>query len=202
MNLRKNIAVFIFAPSGGGKGHIKKYIQSHFRNYFYIPCEVTTRDRRGEDEFDRIFYTPEEFASGLKEGKIICPSKPYSDAGPSYGYIKQNMEKDLPILGEIEEENYENFKKIYGDKMYVFAIRWDMGQYKANILSRGHMSEFDLDQRLINAKQIHNDIDKMLKKGQIYKLYNVNIHYEYGIDVSDKEVFQAIVSEINKLMIP
>jgi guanylate kinase len=197
--MRQNIAVFLFGASGCGKGYIKKYIQKSLNNYFYIPCEVTTRLPRQGDEFDRLIYSKEKFDTELKSGKIIHPIKPFGESGPVYGFIKERMERDLPILGEIDEENYNQFKAIYNNKMYIFAIRWNMDQYRANILSRGEMSKADLEARMVNARKIHNDIDKMWKKGQIYKIYNINSQYNEGINISDKDIFEAIVNDISKI---
>jgi guanylate kinase len=200
--VRKNIAIFLFGASGAGKTTIKKAIQEHFINFFYIPREVTTRPKRPDDEFDRINYSQNDFDTGVKNGSIICPIKIFGDDGPSYGFIKADMEKDIPILEEVEDECFDDLLRMYGEKMYVFAIRWEMNQYRLNMLSRGSRSESNLRARLVHARDIHKHIPSRWKKRHIYKLYNVNSHFIDGTDLTDKEIIPTILSDIEQLINP
>ena len=164
--------ILLMGPSGSGKGTLLSYAREHFPEIIFPTSWTTRTPRSGEEEGTAgsgpgwsgpgrsgkkyHFATEEEFAAQVERGDFLEWAR---YGGHSYGTPKQEINEALaigkPVLQELEMQGVvqimERLPREQIILVFVDAGSWE--ELKRRILSRGTMSEEDIEHRRVRYEE-------------------------------------------------
>jgi len=147
------LMIVLSAPSGAGKGAIRRRLQERLPHLRYA-VSVTTRPMRpGEiDGINYHFVTPEEFHARVEAGYFVEWAKVY---GNYYGTPREPMETWLreghDVICEKDVQGALKLMDIYPEAVYIFTMPPSLEELRRRIERRGTESPEARAQRLASA---------------------------------------------------
>lgn len=143
----------ISAPSGAGKGTIRRCLMNEWSGLSFCPSVTTRKPRKGEIEGqDYFFVSLEEFQKLVQEGKLIEWACVY---GNMYGTLREPLEAELSkgrvVLVEKDVQGVVTLRKVYPNGVYVFVVPPSREELERRARSRGTETQEELDRRLGNV---------------------------------------------------
>lgn len=141
----------ISGPSCSGKGYLRRLILES--RDLRVPVSYTTRPQR-KNETDGIeyhFVSKEIFEEMIKNGEFLEYAEHPIGSGNYYGTSYKEMEKDGPILLELNIEGAKAIKQKYGNEATLIFIKVDEEVLKRRIYGLGDRNH--VEERLETAKQ-------------------------------------------------
>ena len=169
---QKGILFVLSGPSGVGKGTVRKSLFEKDTNLKYSISMTTRAMRQGEEEgVDYFFRSKEEFETMIEEGRML----EYAQyVGNYYGtpkqYVEEMIELGHDVFLEIEVQGALQVKENYPQGVFIFLIPPSLEELKNRIIDRGTETEDLILNRLTEAK---NEIEMMDKYD--YVVVNDNI---------------------------
>lgn len=173
-------------PSGVGKGTVRKALFERDTNLKYSISMTTRAMRQGEEEgVDYFFRTKDEFENMIENGRML----EYAQyVGNYYGtpkqYVEEMIELGHDVFLEIEVQGALQVKENYPQGVFIFLIPPSLEELKNRIIDRGTETEDLILNRLTEAK---NEIEMMDK----YDYVVVNDNVEEAVS----RVQSIVVSE-------
>ena len=159
---QKGILFVLSGPSGVGKGTVRKALFQRDTNLKYSISMTTRKMRAGEQEgVDYFFRTKEEFERMIEEGRML----EYAEyVGNYYGtpkqYVEEMIELGHDVFLEIEVQGALQVKENYPQGVFIFLIPPSLEELKNRIIERGTETEDLIMNRLTEAR---NEIEMMDK---------------------------------------
>ncbi|GAA0299156.1 guanylate kinase [Gracilibacillus halotolerans] len=169
---QKGILFVLSGPSGVGKGTVRKSLFEKDTNLKYSISMTTRAMRQGEEEgVDYFFRSKDEFETMIEEGRML----EYAQyVGNYYGtpkqYVEEMIELGHDVFLEIEVQGALQVKENYPQGVFIFLIPPSLEELKNRIIDRGTETEDLILNRLTEAK---NEIEMMDKYD--YVVVNDNI---------------------------
>lgn len=183
---QKGILFVLSGPSGVGKGTVRKALFERDTNLKYSISMTTRAMRQGEEEgVDYFFRTKDEFENMIENGRML----EYAQyVGNYYGtpkqYVEEMIELGHDVFLEIEVQGALQVKENYPQGVFIFLIPPSLEELKNRIIDRGTETEDLILNRLTEAK---NEIEMMDK----YDYVVVNDNVEEAVS----RVQSIVVSE-------
>ncbi len=146
----EGLLVVISAPSGAGKGTIRRALINDHPEIAFCPSVTTRRARPGEiDGVDYHFVGVDEFRSMVDAGLFAEWACVY---GNFYGTPKETLDnllaRGLTVLVEKDVQGAVALREIYPDGLYVFVMPPSFEELKRRMEQRGTETQADLNKRL------------------------------------------------------
>lgn len=156
----RGILFIITAPSGCGKGTLRKALLADNAGVRFCPS-VTTRARRpGEtDGVDYFFVSREEFTRMKDGGELAEWAEVY---GNMYGTPAKSIEETLStgfdVILEKDVQGAKTLREVYPRGVFVFILPPSMDELRRRIGCRGTESDRDQEIRLMSAEKEMADL--------------------------------------------
>ncbi|HHV79808.1 MAG TPA: guanylate kinase [Firmicutes bacterium] len=147
------LLVVISAPSGTGKGSLRRSLMSEWSGLSFCPSVTTRRPRQGEIEGEDYFFVSEaEFSHMVSEGKLIEWACVY---GHYYGTpgepIESGLEAGRVLLVEKDVQGAVSLRKTFPNGVFVFILPPTREELERRVRSRGTETKEELERRLGNV---------------------------------------------------
>jgi len=169
---RKGLVVVISAPSGTGKGTLLAALKNVAQNMKYSISVTTRIPRAGEvDGRDYFFTTHENFQKMIDDNMLLEWD---SFVGNYYGtpreYIENCVNEGYDVYLDITVKGALQIKQNYNDCVLIFMLPPSFNELQRRITSRGTETQEVIKQRLEQAKE---EIDYLNKYD--YVIINDNV---------------------------
>ncbi|MGB9866759.1 MAG: guanylate kinase [Bacillota bacterium] len=147
------LLVVISAPSGAGKGTIRKCLMNEWSGLSFCPSVTTRKPRKGEVQGeDYYFVSLEEFEDLVRRGQLVEWACVY---GNMYGTPRRPLEEELQrgrvVLVEKDVQGAATLRKVYPNGVYVFVVPPNREELERRMRSRGTETQEELCTRLGNV---------------------------------------------------
>ncbi len=151
---RRGMVVVISAPSGAGKGALRRALLARDRGIRFCPSVTTRACRPGErDGEDYQFVTASDFDALVARGELIEWALVF---GCSYGTPRLAIEHltaaGLDVLLEKDVQGAVALRRVYPDGVFVFVVPPSLAELARRIRSRGTESGSDMELRLARVE--------------------------------------------------
>lgn len=153
--MRRGMLFVITAPSGCGKGTLRKAAAAEDPMIKFCPSVTTRAPRPGEvNGVDYIFITREEFVNIDKMGELAESADVY---GNFYGTPRREIEKTLEagfdVIIEKDVQGARALRRCFPDAIFVFILPPSMGELKRRMEARGTESPEQIKKRFDSARR-------------------------------------------------
>lgn len=153
--MKPGLLFVITAPSGCGKGTLRKALQAERPEIKFCPS-VTTRPPRPDevDGVDYIFVTVEEFMKRKQRNEFVEWAEVY---GNYYGTPREDLEQALEqgyvVLLEKDVQGARTLRQAYPDGIFIFILPPSLEELERRITARGTESDAERRIRLDSARR-------------------------------------------------
>lgn len=157
---QRGILFVITAPSGCGKGTLRRALLGKVGGMRFCPSLTTRRPRPEEvDGRDYIFVSREEFRSKIERSELAEWAEVY---GNLYGTPREPIEKALDegvdVIIEKDVQGARTLKNVYPDGIYIFILPPSFEELKRRIQCRGTETPREMEIRLESARKEMADL--------------------------------------------
>ncbi len=150
----------ITAPSGCGKGTLRRNLQASDASLVFCPSVTTRPPRPGEtDGVDYFFLSREAFESMRDRQELVEWASVY---GNFYGTPRKPVEDALSrgadVILEKDVQGARTLRALYPEGVFVFVLPPSMDELRRRILGRGTESDLDRRVRLDSAELEMSDL--------------------------------------------
>ncbi len=136
----------ITGPSGVGKGTLIRLLRERFPELELSVSATTRAPRPGEqDGVDYWFLAADEFERRVQAGEFVEHAE-YS--GNRYGTLRSELEKDAPVLLEIEVQGARQVRETMPDAVQIFIRPPSDDALKDRLVGRGTDTHEEVQARL------------------------------------------------------
>jgi len=152
--MKKGKIFVITAPSGCGKGTLRRALLKEAPSIQFCPSLTTRAPRPGEvDGVDYIFVSREDFLRKRDRGELIEWAEVY---GNLYGTPKKDIEMALSqgrdVILEKDVQGARTLRKVFPEGIFIFILPPSFDELKRRMEARGTESEEDKRVRLESAR--------------------------------------------------
>lgn len=146
--MEKGLLFVITAPSGCGKGTLRRALLAELPDIKFCPS-ITTRPRRPSevDGVDYIFVSMDEFIERKRSNQLCEWAQVY---GNYYGTPKEELEHSLEqgsdVLVEKDVQGARTLRQVYPEGIFIFILPPSFEELERRIRTRG--TENDREQRI------------------------------------------------------
>lgn len=192
--------IALCGPSGVGKGFTKQKILGSMPNpeFFAEPIVVTTRGARHDDgPSRRAGLTDKDFSRLVARGAIVLEHRPFrADNTPWYGFDKDSLRTDRPLLTETHSSILEEFRRQLADRrVLIIGLIATRETLQTNIHKRQPDTP-DIDIRLSLGALEGQEIRAAYEKGVIDDLVLCDIDKR---DESQRSVVDTVQNYLGGL---
>ncbi|MBP8613516.1 MAG: guanylate kinase [Firmicutes bacterium] len=153
--MKKGLLFVITAPSGCGKGTLRRALLSEHSEIKFCPSITTRQPRPGEvDGVDYTFVSMPEFFRRRENDEFVEWAEVY---GNYYATPRQDVEKAIAegslIILEKDVQGARTLRKVYPDGIFIFILPPSMEELKRRIESRGTEEESEMAMRFDSARR-------------------------------------------------
>jgi guanylate kinase len=150
----------ITAPSGCGKGTLRRNLQASDSSLVFCPSVTTRPPRPGEtDGVDYFFLSREEFESMRDRQELVEWASVY---GNFYGTPRKPVDDALlrgaDVILEKDVQGVRTLRDLYPEGVFVFVLPPSMDELRRRILGRGTETDADRRRRLESAELEMSDL--------------------------------------------
>lgn len=157
----KGLLIVISGPSGAGKGTVvSKLIQD---DAYSLSISATTRAPREyeQDSVHYFFKTKQEFNNMINNNELLEYAEFCNNFyGTPLKYVKEQLEKGINVILEIEVQGALQIKKIYDEAIFIFLIPQNIKDLRSRLSNRNSEIDEVINKRIETAKEeikfIHN----------------------------------------------
>jgi guanylate kinase len=149
--------VLLVAPTSTGRNTVIKQLVEHL-NYYFVVSDTTrepqVRDGKLEENGVQYFFrTEEQVLADLEKGEFLEAALIHEQqvSGISVRELEKAKSLNQVAITDIEVIGADNILKVNPDVRAVFLLPPSFEVWQNRILSRGHMSNFELKNRLTSA---------------------------------------------------
>lgn len=146
--MEKGLLFVITAPSGCGKGTLRRALLAELPDIKFCPS-ITTRPRRPSevDGVDYIFVSMDEFIERKRSNQLCEWAQVY---GNYYGTPKEELEHSVEqgsdVLVEKDVQGARTLRQVYPEGIFIFILPPSFEELERRIRTRG--TENDREQRI------------------------------------------------------
>ncbi len=145
----------ITAPSGCGKGTLRRTLLVEFPDIQFCPSVTTRKPRPGEvDGVDYTFLTEKQFENRKRNCQLAEWAKVY---GNYYGTPKEDIERALGqgniVLIEKDVQGARALRQIYPEGIFIFVLPPSLRELERRIRTRGTEDREEQRLRLNSARK-------------------------------------------------
>jgi len=146
----KGLLVVLSAPSGAGKGTLRRALTGGHPEIRFCPSVTTRKPRPGEvDGVDYYFVDLVEFQRMIDRGDLVEWANVY---GNMYGTPREPMETWLgqgyTAIVEKDVQGARSLREVYPDAVYVFVMPPSFEELKRRVQARGTETPCEIQRRL------------------------------------------------------
>jgi len=161
---KKGIFFILSAPSGSGKTTLCKRAVEEIEGLKHSVSYTTRMPRpRERDKIDYYFISEKEFQKKIKKGEFIEWAKVHNNYyGTSIKIIKENIDKGIDLILDIDVQGAEQLKKQLKDRdaIFIFILPPSLGTLRTRLKERASDSEGEILKRMIDADKELSFYDK------------------------------------------
>lgn len=151
---RRGLLVVISAPSGTGKGVLRRQLLREMPDLRFCVSVTSRPPRPGEQEgVDYYFVSPEEFQRRIQEEVFVEWAKVYGNYYGTPGLeIGEALERGEDVLLEKDVQGGRELRKKFPDGIFIFILPPRLESLEERLKGRGTESQGDLQRRLTAVK--------------------------------------------------
>lgn len=161
---KKGIFFILSAPSGSGKTTLCKRAVEEIKGLKHSVSYTTRMPRpRERDKIDYYFISEKEFQKKIKRGEFIEWAKVHNSYyGTSIKIIKENIDKGIDLILDIDIQGAEQLRKQLKDRdaIFIFILPPSLGILRRRLKERASDSEREILKRMIDADKELSFYDK------------------------------------------
>ncbi len=143
----------ITAPSGCGKGTLRRALLDEYTDIKFCPSVTTRQPRPGEvNGVDYTFVSVPEFMRRRDNDEFVEWAEVY---GNYYGTPREDVEKALDegsiVILEKDVQGARALRRVYPEGIFIFILPPSMDELKKRIESRGTENESEKTLRIESA---------------------------------------------------
>ncbi|MGI6666361.1 MAG: guanylate kinase [Bacillota bacterium] len=170
--MSRGILFVITAPSGCGKGTLRRNLLAADVSLTFCPSVTTRPPRPGEaNGVDYFFLSREEFLSMRDRQELVEWASVY---GRFYGTPRKPVEDALrsgtDVILEKDVQGARTLRAVYPEGVFVFVLPPSMDELRRRILGRGTETDSERQVRLNSAEMEMSDLS-----GYDYVIINSDI---------------------------
>lgn len=148
------ILFILTAPSGCGKGSLRRALLAESANIRFCPSLTTRPPRSGEiDGQDYFFVHREEFARRVDQGELCEHAFVY---GNRYGTprkdIEETLESGVDVVLEKDVQGARSLRDAFPEGIFIFVLPPSVDELQKRIERRGTEGESQKRERLESAR--------------------------------------------------
>ncbi len=150
----RGLLIVVSGFSGVGKGTLTKELLKRFPEEYALSVSATSRKpRAGEEDVREYFFkTREEFEEMIDKGELVeyaCYNGNYY--GTPAAYVREQLEKGMNVILEIEVQGGMQIKKLYPDTMLLYVMPPSAEELVKRLTGRGTETPEQIHGRLTRA---------------------------------------------------
>lgn len=151
--MKKGLLFVITAPSGCGKGTLRRALLDEYTDIKFCPSVTTRQPRPGEvNGVDYTFVSVPEFMRRTDNDEFVEWAEVY---GNYYGTPREDVEKALDegsiVILEKDVQGARALRRVYPEGIFIFILPPSMDELKKRIESRGTENESEKTLRIESA---------------------------------------------------
>ncbi|HHY69831.1 MAG TPA: guanylate kinase [Bacillota bacterium] len=151
--MKKGLLFVITAPSGCGKGTLRRALLDEYTDIKFCPSVTTRQPRPGEvNGVDYTFVSVPEFMRRRDNDEFVEWAEVY---GNYYGTPREDVEKALDegsiVILEKDVQGARALRRVYPEGIFIFILPPSMDELKKRIESRGTENESEKTLRIESA---------------------------------------------------
>ena len=151
--MKKGLLFVITAPSGCGKGTLRRALLDEYTDIKFCPSVTTRQPRPGEvNGVDYTFVSVPEFMRRRDNDEFVEWAEVY---GNYYGTPREDVEKALDegsiVIVEKDVQGARALRRVYPEGIFIFILPPSMDELKKRIESRGTENESEKTLRIESA---------------------------------------------------
>ncbi len=158
--MTQGLLFVITAPSGCGKGSLRRALTAEDRGIVFCPSVTTRSPRPGEtDGADYCFITEQEFFSRVERDELVEWACVY---GNYYGTPGKTIDavrsKGSDVIVEKDVQGARTLRRVYPEGIFIFILPPSLEELRRRIEQRGTEEEHEVNLRLAGARQEISDL--------------------------------------------
>jgi guanylate kinase len=158
--MSRGILFVITAPSGCGKGTLRRALLADDKDLRFCPSVTTRAVRPGESSgADYFFVSREEFNRMRDMQEFSEWAEVYGNLyGTPAKDIEENLARGLDVVLEKDVQGARTLRAVYPEGVFVFILPPSMEELRRRIADRGTESERERQIRLESAQEEISDL--------------------------------------------
>ncbi|HHY44106.1 MAG TPA: guanylate kinase [Firmicutes bacterium] len=158
--MSRGILFVITAPSGCGKGTLRRNLLASDPGLTFCPSVTTRLPRPGETNgVDYFFMSREEFLSMRDRQELVEWASVYGNLYGTPGKpIQEALERGVDVILEKDVQGARTLRSLYPEGVFVFVLPPSMDELRRRILGRGTENEEERRLRLECAEMEMSDL--------------------------------------------
>lgn len=153
--MRKGLLFVVTAPSGCGKGTLRRSLLSEHPEIKFCPSITTRQPRPGEiDGVDYTFVSIPDFLKRKDNGEFVEWAEVY---GNYYGTPREDIEKAVAegslVIVEKDVQGARTLRQVYPEGIFIFILPPSMEELRRRIEARGTEEENEMAMRFDSARR-------------------------------------------------
>lgn len=150
----------ITAPSGCGKGTLRKALLRSDSSIKFCPSVTTRPPRAGEvNGVDYFFVSREEFTRMKDLGELAEWADVYGNLyGTPAKSIEESLARGVDVVVEKDVQGARTLRNVYPNGVFIFILPPSMDELRRRITGRGTEAECDRTRRLLSAEEEMSDL--------------------------------------------
>lgn len=158
--MSRGLLFIITAPSGCGKGTLRRALLADDKGIKFCPSVTTRAPRPGEvDGVDYFFVSREEFGRMKDSGELSEWAEVY---GNQYGTpataIEQSLAAGADVVLEKDVQGARTLRGVYPKGVFIFVLPPSIEELRRRIVGRGTESDSQRELRLQSAEAEMSDL--------------------------------------------
>lgn len=152
---KKGQLIIISGPSGVGKGTVCDMVLKKCPKLIKSVSVTTRKPREGEKEGENYFFRTKEQYKKLKEqGGFLETFEIYGNFyGTPIDFVKQNIDKGLSVLLEIDVQGALEVKKRISDALLIFITPPSIEHLRERLKNRNTEDAASFEKRIKSAEE-------------------------------------------------
>jgi len=158
--MSRGILFIITAPSGCGKGTLRKALLADDTALRFCPSVTTRAPRPGEvNGVDYFFVSREEFTCMMDAGELAEWAEVYGNMyGTPAKSILENLSMGIDVVLEKDVQGAKTLRKVYPNGVFIFILPPSMEELRRRIGGRGTEADREMKIRLDSAEREMSDL--------------------------------------------
>ncbi|HRC53622.1 MAG: guanylate kinase [Firmicutes bacterium] len=153
--MRKGLLFVVTAPSGCGKGTLRRALLNEHPEIKFCPSITTRQPRPGEiDGVDYTFVSTPDFLRRKDNGEFVEWAEVY---GNYYATPREDIEKAIAegslVIVEKDVQGARTLRQVYPEGIFIFILPPSMEELRRRIESRGTEKETEMAMRFDSARR-------------------------------------------------